>query len=91
MTKKVKLSAEERAQLVLRFLSKEDTAGNLAPRAGISADARIPQYVCSAEKELAGGKEGYKFAEAHVAPGRHICRGRCTQRTRLSSSKWFAC
>jgi len=36
MSKKVELSAEERAQLVLRFLSREDTAGNLARRAGIA-------------------------------------------------------
>ncbi|MGH2437830.1 MAG: hypothetical protein ACRDFA_12675 [bacterium] len=36
MTKKVELSAEQRAQLVLRFLSKEESAAAIARRAGIA-------------------------------------------------------
>lgn len=36
MSKKVELSAEERAQLVLRMLSKEEPAVQIARRAGIA-------------------------------------------------------
>ena len=36
MGRKSMLSAEQRAQLVLRLLSKEEPAAQIAPRAGIS-------------------------------------------------------
>jgi len=58
MTKKVELSAEERAQLVLRFLSKEDTVGNLARRAGIAEQTLYrwrDEFIRAGKQALNGG------------------------------------
>lgn len=42
MSKKVELSAEERAQLVLRLLRKEEPAASIARRAGYFRGDAIP-------------------------------------------------
>lgn len=70
MTKKVELSAEERAQLVLRFLSKEDTAGNLARRAGI-AEQTLYRW---RDEFIRAGKQALNGAAGEKAQARELAR-----------------
>ncbi len=70
MSKKVELSAEERAQLVLRFLSKEDSAANLARRAGI-AEQTLYRW---RDEFIGAGKRALNGAGAEKGQAKELAR-----------------
>jgi transposase-like protein len=70
MTKKVELSAEERAQLVLRFLSREDSAANLGRRVGISEQTLYRWR----DEFIAGGKQALNGAGMEKAQAKELAR-----------------
>ncbi|MGH8524538.1 MAG: transposase [Gammaproteobacteria bacterium] len=70
MTKKAELSAEERAQLVLRFLSREDSAANLARHAGI-AEQTLYRW---RDEFIRAGKQALNGAGAEKAQAKELAR-----------------
>ncbi|MGH8653000.1 MAG: helix-turn-helix domain-containing protein [Gammaproteobacteria bacterium] len=70
MSKKVELSAEERAQLVLRMLSKEEPAVQIARRAGI-AEQTLYRW---RDEFISAGKRGLNERGAEALQGKEIAR-----------------
>ncbi|MGH8657377.1 MAG: helix-turn-helix domain-containing protein [Gammaproteobacteria bacterium] len=70
MSKKVELSAEERAQLVLRMLSKEEPAVQIARRAGV-AEQTLYRW---RDEFISAGKRGLNGRGAEALQGKEIAR-----------------
>ena len=79
MAKKSDLSAAERAQLVLRLLSKEEPAVQIARRAGVSEQTLYrwrDEFISGGKAQLGGrGVGSQQEREARAAEGR-ACRAR---------------
>ena len=69
MAKKSELNADQRAQLVLRLLSKEEPAAQIARRAGISEQSlyRWREEFIDAGKKALNGRGGGKAQEKQMA------------------------
>lgn len=99
MSKKVELSAEERAQLVLRMLSKEEPAVQIARRAGI-AEQTLYRW---RDEFISAGKRGLNGRGAEALQGKEIARlsaqlaerdqviGELTIANRVLKKLWGSC
>ena len=70
MPKKLELSVEERAQLVLRLLSKEEPVVQIARRAGVSEQTLYRWR----EEFISAGKQGLNGRGANAALAKEIGR-----------------